>query len=464
MSKARYRKQKVVQVSSDSSLNRDKDYIAGKDASLTSGDVSIATIQEDYYPWDVGAHIIAENIESFQINTEFTYFESPADKTHRAPNGDIISQIDSSDIGQDFVIVPQRYVLDREQYLDVIDTSITELLPSVVYGPTGPPILRANPNSGETTGVILFPSHGTIDGKISDGYSVFDDPAIKNTVYQFPGNHSRVLVIDAYNYLAEDDIEIEDGLTYEWVFNSDNPAKHGLETRKRISNKIVSKTKKLSLTNADIFDTGLYHCRIKNKLGVTETAPIYILVIGGLVIERDEIRNPETNEFLGFGAPTGEVIADMAHNSEYKLTDGWFDFNLDTNEWIRTAWDNIAEEWYVRDNYRNYNPWRTPKYGPEPKFDEVPDEVVVKPTKTTVVNQVPEIPVQPKKREPVVQPQQRTVTVKTPAGSKGRSTRIISLPPIVKTVRATRTIAEPVRTTRIIAKPVTASPTRRNRR
>ena len=427
MAKPRYRTQKVERQVSSKPLEPTKDVNAGKDATLTkpdSGAVSIVTVQEDYYPWDAGAHIIREDIENFQINETLDYLETAADKTHRDPNNTIISQTDSDAIGQDFVIVPQRYVLEKENYISVVDTSITELLPTVVYGETGAPILRENPNSGETTGIIIFPSHGTVDGKISDGWSVYEDKALATTAYQFPANHSRVLVADAYNYLGEDDIEIEDGLTYEWIFNSDNPAKHGLETRKRISNKVVSRTKKLSLINGTKFDTGFYHCRVKNGKGQIETQQIYILCFGGLIIEREELRNPETGEFLAFGAPTGELLEDQQHNNQYRLTDSWMDYDTENNVWFNAAWDSGAEEWYARDNYRNFNPWRVPKYGPEPKQDEVPDERVVNPTKTSVVSRQPETSTLPVRKEATVQPRQTTVQSVKPDGSRGRNTRI----------------------------------------
>ena len=427
MAKPRYRTQKVERQVSSKPLEPKKDLIPGKDVTLSKPDnaaVSVVTVQEDYYPWDAGAHIIREDIENFQINESLDYLETEADKTHRDPNNTIISQTDSDEIGQDFVIVPQRYVLDKENYLSVIDTTITELLPRVIYGEDGPPILRENPNSGQTTGIIIFPSHGTADGKISDDWSIYEDKALATTAYQFPANHSRVLVADAYNYLGENDEEVEDGLTYEWIFNSDNPAKHGLETRKRISNKVVSRSKKLSLVNGTKFDTGFYHCRIKNGKGQIETSQIYVLCFGGIIIEREELRNPETGEFLGFGAPTGELIEDTQHNDRYKLTDGWFDFDIETNQWVRTQWDSAGEEWYVRDNYRGYNPWRVPKYGPEPKQEEVPDEKVVTPTKTSVVSKEPEAPTLPRKPEPRVQPRQKTVTSVKPDGSRGRKVRI----------------------------------------
>ena len=427
MAKPRYRSQKVVKSVQGKPLESKKDFVGERDATILkpdNGAISFATVQDDYYPWDAGAHIIAEDIEQFQINTELDYLETNADKTHRDPNGNIVSQINSDVIGQDFVIVPQRYVLERDQYLEVIDTSITELLPTVVYGPTGPPVLRSNPNSGETTGIIIFPSRGTVDGKITDDYSIFDDPGLAATVFQFPGNHSRVLVADAYNYLAEDDIEIEDGLTYEWIFNSDNPAKHGLETRKKISNKVVSRTKKLAIVNGTIFDTGYYQCRIKNERGTIETPTIYILVTGGLIIERDEIRNPETNEFIGFGAPTGEVLEDQQHNMQYQKTDGWFDFDEDESQWFRTQWDTAGEEWYVRDNYRGFNPWRTPKYGPEPKHNEVSDERVANPTKTSAVSKIPEVPAPQSRKQETVRPQQQVVRTTLPSGRRGRNARI----------------------------------------
>ena len=143
-----------------------------------------------------------------------------------------------------------------------------------------------------------------------------------------------------------------------------------------------------------------------------------------MVLEVEELRNPETGEFLGFGAPTGELIEDTQHNDRYKLTDGWFDFDIETNQWVRTQWDSAGEEWYVRDNYRGYNPWRVPKYGPEPKQEEVPDEKVVTPTKTSVVSKEPEAPTLPRKPEPRVQPRQKTVTSVKPDGSRGRKVRI----------------------------------------
>jgi len=427
MAKPRYRRQSVVTSVQEKPLESKTDYVGSRDASIIkpdNGTVSIATVQDDYYPWDAGAHIIAEDIEEFQINTELDFLETAADKTHRDPNGNIISQLNSDAIGQDFVIVPQRYVLERDQYIEVIDTSITELLPNVVYGPTGPPILRSNPNSGETTGIIIFPSLGTVDGKISDGYSIFDDPGLSATVFKFPGNNCRTLVADAYNYLAEDDIEIEDGLTYEWIFNSDNPAKYGLETRKKISNKVVARTRKLSLINSTIFETGYYICRIKNERGTIETPSIYVLCEGGLIIERDQILNPETNEFIGFGAATGEVIEDQQHNQNYSVTDGWFDFDEESNEWFRTAWDSLQEEWYVRNNYRGFSDWRVPKYGPEPKSNEVSDEKVVNPTRTSAVSKVPEQPVQQRKSQVTVQPQQQVVRTTLPSNRAGRNSRI----------------------------------------
>ena len=427
MAKPRYRTQKIVKSVQEKPLVAGTDYVGQRDATILkpdNGAISLVTVQEDYYPWDSGAHIISEDIGTFEINTELDYLETAADKTHRDPNGSIISQTNSDAIGQDFVIVPQRYVLARDQYLDIIDTSITELLPAVVYGSDGPPILRANPNSGETTGIIIFPSLGTLDGKISDDYSIFEDPALSTTVLQFPGNHSRVLVADAYNYLAEDDIEIEDGLTYEWIFNSDNPAKNGLETRKKISNKIVSRTQKLVIVNGTIFDTGYYTCRIKNERGTIETARVYILCTGGLIIERDEIRNPETSEFIGYGAATGEIIADQLHNDTYKTTDGWYDFDLEDNKWFRTAWDSVNEEWYSRDNYAGFNPWSTPKYGPEPKHDQVPTERVSKPTKTQVVSRISESPKQARKQQQIVRPQQQVVRNTLPSKRLGRNSRI----------------------------------------
>jgi len=420
MAKPRYRTQKIITSVQEKPLVAGTDYIGQRNTAIMKPDngvVTITTVQDDYYPWDAGAHIISEDIGTFEINTELDYLETAADKTHRDPSGNIISQLNSDAIGQD-------YVLARDQYLDVIDTTITELLPKVVYGPTGPPILRSNPNSGETTGIIIFPSLGTLDGKISDGYSIFDDPGLATTVLQFPGNHSRVLVADAYNYLAEDDIEIEDGLTYEWIFNSDNPAKNGLETRKKISNKVVSRTRKLVIVNGTIFDTGYYTCRIKNNRGTIETNSVYVLCTGGLIIERDEIRNPETSEFIGYGAATGQIIEDQQHNDTYKITDGWYDFDIEDNTWFRTAWDSVNEEWYSRDNYAGFAAWSTPKYGPEPKHNKVYSEKVSKPTKTQVVSRIPESPVLAKRQQQIVRPQQQVVRNTLPSGRSGRNSRI----------------------------------------
>ena len=427
MAKPRYKTQTVERQVSSKPLEPTKEINAGKDATVTkpdNGAVTIAVTDGDYYPWDAGAHIIREDVEQFQINETLDYLETEADKTHRDPNNTIISQTNSDEIGQDFVIVPQRWVLEKEEYINVVDTSITELLPSVTYGPEGPPILRENPNSGETTGIIIFPSHGTADGKISDNWSIYEDKALATVAYQFPANHSRVLVADAYNYLAEDDIEIEDGLEYEWIFYSDAPAKNGLETRVKISNKTVARTQKLSLINATKFDTGFYHCRIKNSKGQIETPQIYIYCFGGLIIEREEIRNPDGNEFLGFGAPTGELVEDQQHNDRYKLTDSWMDYDLENKVWFNAAWDTINEEWYTRDNYRGFNPWRVPKYGPEPKTEGVSDERVVSPTKTSVVSKEPETPTLPTRGQVTVQPRQKTVRVVKPDGAKGRTTRI----------------------------------------
>ena len=115
-------------------------------------------------------------------------------------------------------------------------------------------------------GMLCYPAHGTLDGVINDPWSIFIDPALGNqTVYQMPGNHSRVIVADAFNYVGEDNFQIEEGLEYEWKFNSDSPKKYGLEGRKAIKNKTVSRSKKLSLINANIFDTGYYHCIIKSQ-------------------------------------------------------------------------------------------------------------------------------------------------------------------------------------------------------
>ena len=143
-----------------------------------------------------------------------------------------------------------------------------------------------------------------------------------------------------------------------------------------------------------------------------------------MIIERDEIRNPESQEFLGYGAPTGELVVDQQHNKEFSVTDGWMDFDVDENEWFRTGWDTMNEEWYSRDNYRGFNPWKVPKYGPEPKENEVSDERVDKKTKTSVVSRIPEQPVQQRKSQITVQPQQQVVTNRLPSKRRGRSNRI----------------------------------------
>ncbi len=445
MAKPRYRQNRVVRAGSPAhdpqrpisarieghDQNSESEiYITDTPSDATT---TFVTQQQDYYPWDAGAHIITEDIEDFDINTEFDYLTSSADKTHRDTNNNIISQNNSSDIGQDFVVVPQRYVLEKHQYVEILDVSITELIPPVEYGPTGPPILRENPNSGETTGVIIFPSHGTVDGKITDNWSIYDDPMLSSTVYQFPANHSRVIVADAYNYLGDDDIEIEEGLEYEWIFNSDNPRQNdsngissGLETRKKISNKSVGKSKKLSLINGTIFDTGYYHCIIKNDKGTTETPQIYISVRGGLTIEREEIRNPETNEFLGYGAPTGNLIEDDQYNNTTKKTDGWMGYDLENNEWYRTAWDRIAEEWYTRDDYNGQNPWRTPKYGPEGTHNNDTSLTVGDPTNTSVVSSTSQVGPQMRRAQVGIS-QVQNVATNTVArnNTSGRSSRII---------------------------------------
>ena len=165
MAKPRYRQNRVVRAANPA---RDPQRpvttrIEGHDQNSESeiyvtetpvdGTSTFITQQQDYYPWDAGAHIITEDIDDFDINTEFDYLTSDADKTHRDSNNNIISQNNSSEIGQDFVVVPQRYVLEKHQYVEILDVAITELIPPVEYGPTGPPILRENPNSGETTGI-----------------------------------------------------------------------------------------------------------------------------------------------------------------------------------------------------------------------------------------------------------------------------------------------------------------------
>jgi len=451
MAKPRYRKNVIVrrsiQQQNTSARVEGHDQNSESEMYVTEtpadGTVSLDTAQQDYYPWDAGAHIITEDIEDFQINTSFDYLTTDADKTHRDMAGNIISQTNSAEIGQDFVVVPQRYVLEKNQYVDILDVSITELIPEVEYGPTGPPILRENPTSGETTGIIIFPTHGTVDGKETDGWSIFDDPMLASTVYQVPGNNSRIIVADAYNYLGDDDIEIEDGLEYEWIFNSDNPKQtdfhgneSGLETRKKISNKSVSKSKKLSLINCTIFTTGYYHCIIKNDKGTTETPKIYISCKGGLIIEREEIRNPETNEFLGYGAPTGKLIEDStwAHpdtvggviHPGYKKTDGWMGYSLEENEWYRTAWDYDAEEWYTRDDYKGLNPWRTPKYGEEPTSNDDTPLIVANPTNTSVVSNTPQVPPQLRRAQVGIS-QVQTVATNTVArnNTSGRTSRII---------------------------------------
>ena len=178
------------------------------------------------------------------------------------------------------------------------------------------------------------------------------------------------------------------------------------------------------MINSTIFETGYYICRIKNERGTIETPSIYVLCEGGLIIERDQILNPETNEFIGFGAATGEVIEDQQHNQNYSVTDGWFDFDEESNEWFRTAWDSLQEEWYVRNNYRGFSDWRVPKYGPEPKSNEVSDEKVVNPTRTSAVSKVPEQPVQQRKSQVTVQPQQQVVRTTLPSNRAGRNSRI----------------------------------------
>jgi len=392
MSKPRYRKN-IVQTTENPQLRgtatENHDAISEKEIYVThpsdDGIVNITTSQQDYYPWDAGAHIITEEIEDFKINLEFDYLTTDADKTHRDLSGNIISQNNSSDIGQDLVIVPQRHVLEKHQYVDIVDVDITELIQKIEYGPTGPPILRENPNSLKTTGILIFPTHGTSDGQITDGDSIFEDPMLATIVYQFPGNHSRVLIADAYSYLGEDDVEIEDELTYEWVYNSDAPAQYGLATRKKISNKIVSTEKKLSLINGTIFYTGFYYCRIKNSKGTTNTSELYILCKGGLIIEREALTDPE-GTFIGYGQPTGELLEDQKHNMQFHKTAGWMDFDTTENQWIRTSWDRNSEEWYRRDAYNDYDPWRTPKYGPEPQSNDDVKEQLASPTKSNYVS------------------------------------------------------------------------------
>ena len=432
MSKPRYRKPTVETTGNPKlrgNYRENHDAISDKEIYLThpsdDGIVSIQTAQQDYYPWDAGAHIISEEIEEFQINLKFDYLTSPADKTHRDLSGNIISQNNSSEIGQDFVIVPQRHVLEKHQYVDIVDVNITELIQKIEYGPTGPPILRQNPNSQETTGIIIFPTHGTADGQITDGNSIFEDPMLATTVYQFPGNRSIVLVADAYSYLGEDNIEIDDELTYEWVYNSDAPAHHGLATRKKISNKILGTEKKLSLINGTIFDTGYYYCRIKNSKGTTNTSEIYVLCKGGLIIEREAITDPE-GTFIGYGQPTGELLEDQVHNAEFQKTDGWMDFDTLENQWIRTEWDSGNSEWYLRNNHNDFNPWRTPKYGPEPQANDDVYERLASVTKSKYVNR--ELPPTGIPQRPVVgiSQVQKVATNRIKNNVVGRSKRIIN--------------------------------------
>ena len=71
---------------------------------------------------------------------------------------------------------------------------------------------------------------------------------------------------------------------------------------------------------------------------------------------------------------------------QFHKTAGWMDFDTTENQWIRTSWDRNSEEWYRRDAYNDYDPWRTPKYGPEPQSNDDVKEQLASPTKSNYVS------------------------------------------------------------------------------
>lgn len=247
----------------------------------------------------------------------------PTTKVGRTRFGVIMSTPDDNvKSGANPYIVPLvKHVFQANSYLDIIDTSITELkrVPKEISKPKQAPVVQT---------VQCYPGFGTLDGQYSDGYSIQVLPELGEPSLQLAANHTLVLMSKSYSFVNETGTRITDGLTYTWKFNADGIG--------QARDQVVGNSPILRITNLQLQQRGRYHLEVSNEKGTTSSKSYFINVLGGLL-------NELTPQVIGDQVvyiPTGNYVRDEFHDENVDKFDNFFDYIESEGRWIELEWQN----------------------------------------------------------------------------------------------------------------------------
>jgi len=248
------------------------------------------------------------------------------EKVVRNPSGLIISTEDSEANGERMIIANARYVFNSSDFLRIVDTEITELAvqPIPLDGANRAPIVLD---------VQCYPGYGILDGTRSDGYTIQTLPELGEPSYQIPSNNNVAFFTDAYSFIDNDGTRIDEGLTFTWRFTAD-----GIGTARAA---IVGTESVLKLYNVQLQQRGRYTCEISNTKGSSYTKSIFLNPLGGLLRELDDD-----------GLPTGTLVRDEAHDSQFSQFDSYFDYDPEDGNWFLAEWK--ASQWVESQQTPNF--------------------------------------------------------------------------------------------------------------
>jgi len=248
------------------------------------------------------------------------------EKVIRNPGGLIISTEESEENGERMIIANARYVFDNNDFQRIVDTEITELAvqPQPLDGPNKAPTV---------IDTQCYPGYGLLDGSRSDGYTIQTLPELGEPSYQIPSNNNAAFFVDAYSFIDDDGSRVNDGLTYTWRFTAD-----GIGNAQAA---IVGNEPVLRLYNIQLQQRGRYTCEISNEKGSAFTTTIFLNPLGGLLRELDDN-----------GLPTGALVRDDDHDSEFSQFDSYFDYDPEDSRWFLVDWN--GNQWVESNQEPNF--------------------------------------------------------------------------------------------------------------
>lgn len=277
----------------------------------------------DYSLGSISIKPADKNRIASDFGTDDGLSQVPTEKVIRNINGIILSNEDSENNGEKYIIANARFVFADLDFERVVDTEISELAfePKPLLGPNRSPII---------IDTMIYPGHGTLDGTESDGYSIQTLIEIGEPAYLCPANHARVIVCDAYSYIDNNGERVDDDLTYTWRFTA-----VGIGTAQEA---VVADGPVLRLYNVQLQQRGRYTCEVSNEKGSSFTKAFFFHPHGGMLkaVNKD-------------GIPTGKWIRDKKHDATHKSTHGYIDYDLSRRRWFKAIWND--GEWIEDPTY-----------------------------------------------------------------------------------------------------------------